>query len=135
AALNKVDVQGGKAVIGAGAKLQDVYAGLARAGRCLPAGTCPSVGIAGLTLGGGIGVLSRKYGLTCDRLVSARVVTADGALRTVSSSAEPELFWALRGGGGGNFGIVTSFSFDTVPAPQLTVFELGFPAGSAPEVL
>jgi hypothetical protein len=125
----------GTAVIGPGARLIDVYTALAGAGRCLPAGTCPSVGIAGLTLGGGIGVLSRRYGLTCDRLVSARVVTVDGTLRTVSSSAEPDLFWALRGGGGGNFGIVTSFTFDTVPAPQLTVFELGFPTGSAPEVL
>jgi len=126
---------GGTAVIGAGARLIDVYTALADAGRCLPAGSCPSVGIAGLTLGGGIGVLSRKYGLTCDRLVSATVVTADGMSRTVSASAEPDLFWALRGGGGGNFGIVTSFTFDTVPAPQLTAFELDFPAGSVPDVL
>ena len=76
----------GTAVIGAGARLIDVYTALAAAGRCLPAGSCPSVGIAGLTLGGGIGVLSRMYGLTCDRLVPATVVTADGASRTVSAS-------------------------------------------------
>ncbi|MDQ3762370.1 MAG: FAD-binding oxidoreductase [Actinomycetota bacterium] len=125
----------GTAVIGAGARLIDVYTALAGAGRCLPAGSCPSVGIAGLTLGGGIGVLSRKYGLTCDRLVSATVVTADTTSRTVSASAEPDLFWALRGGGGGNFGIVSSLTFDTVPAPELTVFQLNFPAGSAPDVL
>ncbi|MBV8996246.1 MAG: FAD-binding oxidoreductase [Pseudonocardiales bacterium] len=125
----------GTAEIGAGARLIDVYTALAGAGRCLPAGTCPSVGIAGLTLGGGLGVLSRKYGLTCDRLVSARVVTADGMSHTVSASAQPDLFWALRGGGGGNFGIVTSFTFDTVPAPQLTAFQLEFPAGSVPDVL
>lgn len=125
----------GTAVIGAGARLIDVYTALAAAGRCLPAGSCPSVGIAGLTLGGGIGVLSRKYGLTCDRLVSATVVTADGASRTVSASAEPDLFWALRGGGGGNFGIVTSLTFNTVPAPQLVTFVLAFPAGSVPDVL
>jgi FAD/FMN-containing dehydrogenase len=136
AALNKVDVQGGKAVIGAGAKLTDVYAGLARAGRALPAGTCPTVGIAGLTLGGGIGVLARKYGLTCDHLSSAQVVTADGRLLTASASSEPDLFWALRGGGGGNFGIVTEFTFDTDPAPQqLTVFSLRFPPGSGAGVL
>ncbi|HEX6404858.1 MAG TPA: FAD-binding oxidoreductase [Pseudonocardiaceae bacterium] len=125
----------GTAEIGAGARLLDVYTTLADAGRCLPAGTCPSVGIAGLTLGGGLGVLSRRYGLTCDRLVSARVVTADGMSRTVSASAQPDLFWALRGGGGGNFGIVTSFTFDTVAAPQLTAFQLDFPAGSVPDVL
>ncbi len=125
----------GTAVIGAGARLIDVYTALAGVGRCLPAGSCPSVGIAGLTLGGGTSVLSRKYGLTCDRLVSATVVTADGASRTVSASTGSDLFWALRGGVGGNFGIVTSFTFDTVPAPQLTVFELEFPVGSVPDVL
>ncbi|MGW4524405.1 FAD-binding oxidoreductase [Amycolatopsis sp. NPDC004378] len=134
-ALNNVDVQGTQAVIGAGAKLKDVYAGLARAGRALPAGSCPTVGIAGLTLGGGIGVLSRKYGLTCDHLSSAQVVTADGKLVTASASSEPDLFWALRGGGGGNFGIVTEFTFDTDPAPNVTVFSLRFPAGSAADVL
>ncbi len=120
----------GTAVVGAGTRLIDVYGQLAAAGRCLPAGSCPSVGVAGLTLGGGIGVLGRKFGLTCDRLTGATVVTADGQARAGSASAEPDLFWALRGGGGGNFGIVTSFTFDTVPAPELTVFEMGFPAGS-----
>jgi hypothetical protein len=134
--MSSVEVKaGGAAVIGAGTRLIDVYTTLAGAGRCLPAGSCPSVGIAGHTLGGGIGVLSRKYGLTCDRLLSATVVTADGTVRTVSASDEPDLFWALRGGGGGNFGIVTSFTFDTVPAPQLTVFQFDFPAGSVPDVL
>ncbi|MEU0794616.1 FAD-binding oxidoreductase [Amycolatopsis sp. NPDC005961] len=133
--MNKVDIQGTQAVIGAGAKLKDVYAGLARAGRALPAGSCPTVGIAGLTLGGGIGVLSRKYGLTCDHLSSAQVVTADGKVVTASASSEPDLFWALRGGGGGNFGIVTQFTFETDPAPNLTVFSLRFPSGSAAGVL
>ncbi|HEX5115203.1 MAG TPA: FAD-binding oxidoreductase [Pseudonocardiaceae bacterium] len=134
AGLSAVRVSGGTAVVGAGARLIDVYAALAARGRCLPAGSCPSVGVAGLTLGGGIGVLARKYGLTCDHLTAATVVTADGAARTVSAGAEPDLFWALRGGGGGNFGVVTSFTFATVPAPALTVFQLGFPAGSVPDV-
>jgi FAD/FMN-containing dehydrogenase len=134
-AMKKVDIQGTQAVIGAGAKLKDVYAALGAAGRALPAGSCPTVGIAGLTLGGGIGVLARKYGLTCDHLSSAQVVTADGKLLTASATSEPDLFWALRGGGGGNFGIVTEFTFDTDPAPNLTVFSLHFPAGSAAAVL
>ncbi len=125
----------GTATIGAGARLIDAYAALARAGRCLPAGSCPTVGIAGLTLGGGVGVLARKLGLTCDRLVAARVVTADALLRTASAGREPDLFWALRGGGGGNFGIVTTFIFATAPAPDLTVFSLRFPPGSAGAVL
>ena len=130
--MSGVDVRpDGTAVVGAGTRLIDVYAGLANAGRCLPAGSCPTVGIGGLTLGGGIGVLARKYGLTCDKLVSAQVVTADGALVTASAEQEPDLFWALRGGGGGNFGIVTSFTFATEPAPALTVFSLRFEGGAA----
>ncbi|MBM7770244.1 FAD/FMN-containing dehydrogenase [Actinokineospora baliensis] len=134
--MSAVDVRpDGTAVIGAGARLIDVYTALAAAGRCLPAGTCPTVGIAGLTLGGGLGVLTRKYGLTCDRLVSAQVVTADSVVRTATPNNEDDLFWALRGGGGGNFGIVTSFTFSTEPAPAVTVFQLGFPEGSAAAVV
>ncbi|BFV56517.1 FAD-binding oxidoreductase [Kitasatospora sp. CMC57] len=124
----------GTVQVGAGARLIEVYAALARAGRLLPAGSCPSVGISGLALGGGIGVLTRKYGLTCDRLVSAEVVTADSRLLTASETCEPDLYWALRGGGGGNFGVVTRFTFSTEPAPDLTVFSLRFPAGSTPSV-
>ncbi|MGH3878203.1 MAG: FAD-binding oxidoreductase [Actinophytocola sp.] len=133
--MSAVNPRGPRAEIGAGARLIDVYAGLSVEGRCVPAGSCPSVGIAGLTLGGGIGVLSRKYGLTCDLLESAQVVKADGSLVTASLESEPDLFWALRGGGGGNFGIVTSFTFNTVVAPALTVFALRFPAGSAADVV
>ncbi|MFE5334180.1 FAD-binding oxidoreductase [Embleya sp. NPDC056575] len=121
--------------VGAGARLIEVYAGLAQAGRLLPGGSCPTVGIGGLTLGGGIGVLTRKYGLTCDRLVAAEVVTADSRVLTVSECAEPDLYWALRGGGGGNFGVVTRFTFRTEPAPPLTVFSLRFPAGATPSVV
>ncbi len=136
AKLSAVDVRSdGTAEIGAGTKLINVYAGLAKAGRAIPAGSCPTVGVAGLTLGGGIGVLARKFGLTCDRLVSARVVSADGRLLTASADSEPDLFWALRGGGGGNFGIVTSFTFRTEPAPDVTVFALQFPGGAATDVL
>jgi FAD/FMN-containing dehydrogenase len=124
----------GTATIGAGARLIDVYVALAAAGRALPAGSGPSVGIAGLTLGGGLGPLARKYGLTCDHLRSAAIVTADGKARTASASSEPDLFWALRGGGGGNFGVVTELTFDTVPAPDLTTFVLHFPGGAAGDV-
>ncbi|SDG55531.1 Tat (twin-arginine translocation) pathway signal sequence [Lentzea fradiae] len=134
--LADVEVLPGDRVrIGAGAALGDVSRVLAASGRCLPTGTCPSVGVAGLTLGGGIGVLTRKYGLTCDHLVSATVVTADGRLVTASGEQEPDLFWALRGGGGGNFGIVTEFVFTTVPAPEVAVFTLEYPAGAAADVL
>lgn len=118
---------GGRAAIGAGAQLGPVYEALAAAGRALPAGSCPQVGIAGLTLGGGIGVLARKYGLTCDNVESVRFVGADGKARLVSEETAPDLLWALRGGGGGNFGIVTSFTFRTAAARTLTNFTLVFP--------
>ncbi|GAB2977361.1 FAD-binding oxidoreductase [Saccharothrix stipae] len=135
--MNGVEVRpDGTAVIGAGARLGDVYAALAAAGRCLPLGNCPSVGIAGLTMGGGLGWVQRTYGLTCDWLRAARVVTVDSRVVTASEDREPDLFWALRGGGGGNFGVVTSFEFATAPRPEvLTVFRLRFPAGSAADVL
>ncbi|GAB2853184.1 FAD-binding oxidoreductase [Lentzea nigeriaca] len=134
AGMSAVEVAGSRARVGAGARLLPVYEAVGGAGQALPAGTCQTVGIGGLALGGGISVIGRKYGLTCDHLVSARIVTPDGCLRTVSAHEEPDLFWALRGGGGGNFGIVTQFTFRTDPAPDLTVFELRYPAGASADV-
>jgi FAD/FMN-containing dehydrogenase len=135
-ALNGITVKSdGTAVVGAGVKLIDLYSALAAHGRALPAGSCPTVGVAGSTLGGGIGVVARTYGLTCDHLKSATVVTADGALHTVDGNHDADLFWALRGGGGGNGGIVTSFTFGTVPAPTVTIFSLHFAASRTSRVL
>jgi FAD/FMN-containing dehydrogenase len=114
----------GVATIGAGARLAEVYDALQWHGLTLPAGCGPTVGIAGLTLGGGLGILGRRYGLTCDRLLAARVVLADGRMVDCDKQREPELFWALRGAGGGQFGVVTSLAFDAVPAPEATRFEL-----------
>ena len=113
----------GVATIGAGARLGPVYAGLHLYGRTLPAGCGPTVGITGLTLGGGIGLLGRVHGLTCDRLVGAQVVLADGRVVDCDDDHEPDLFWALRGAGGGQFGVVTSLRFDTVPEPMTTRIE------------
>jgi FAD/FMN-containing dehydrogenase len=125
----------GTATIGAGARLIDVYAALATHGRALPAGSCPTVGIAGLTLGGGVGVLSRSYGLTADRLRQVELVTADGTLHRADADTDRDLFWASRGGGGGNFGVATSFTLTTVPAPALTTFSLRWPWAAAADVL
>lgn len=111
------------ATIGAGARLGHVYTALHAEGRTLPAGCGPTVGIAGLTLGGGIGLLGREHGLTCDRLVGAQVVLADGSVVDCDEDHEPDLFWGLRGAGGGQFGVVTSLRFDTVAEPLTTRIE------------
>ncbi|WUJ70587.1 FAD-binding oxidoreductase [Kribbella soli] len=123
------------AAIGAGARLADVYRGLHEHGVTIPAGCGPTVGIAGLTLGGGLGLLGRRYGLTCDRLVGATVVLADGRVVECSQAEEPDLFWALRGAGGGQFGVVTSLVFAAVPSPTATRFTITWPRTHAAEVI
>ncbi|MBO3745028.1 FAD-binding oxidoreductase [Streptosporangiaceae bacterium NEAU-GS5] len=133
--MSGVTYKSGRATVGAGARLVDVYAKLAAHGVSIPAGSCPTVGVAGLTLGGGIGVVSRKYGLTCDTLASLQVVTADGKLLTCSPTQHADLYWASRGGGGGNFGVATSFTFRTHPTQNVTVFFLHWPWARAAKVI
>jgi FAD/FMN-containing dehydrogenase len=132
--LNRVRVSGGHAVVGAGARLVDVYAALAAHGRMIPAGTCPSVGIAGLTLGGGHGYASRKLGLTCDALTGLTIVTASGEVMHCDEHRHADLFWACRGGGGGNFGVVTSFTFRTTPVREVATYVLEWPWAQVREV-
>ncbi|MEV4436617.1 FAD-binding oxidoreductase [Streptomyces sp. NPDC049585] len=124
------------AVIGAGAKLVDVYTSLAAHGVTIPAGSCPTVGVSGLTLGGGHGILSRAYGLTCDNMTGATLVTADG--RTIDCDAmwnHTDLFWALRGAGNGNFGVVTELRFRTRPVGEGVTGYVSFPWSKAAAVL
>ena len=130
-----VNVSGSTATVGAGTRLIDFYNGLAAHGRAVPGGSCPTVGIAGLTLGGGVGVVSRAYGLTSDNVQSLQIVTADGQVRTCNSSQNSDLFWACRGGGGGNFGVVTSFTFGTHPAGEIVLFFLSWPWSQAARVI
>ncbi len=125
-----VDVDG-RATIGAGARLAQVYDTLHERGRTIPAGCGPTVGITGLTLGGGLGLLGRRHGLTCGALIGAHIVLADGRPVDCDADQEPELFWALRGAGGGQFGVVTSLVFATLPEPRATRFELRWPATTA----
>lgn len=124
--MNRITLGEGSATIGAGAKLVDVYDQLTANGVAIPAGSCLSVGIGGLTQGGGIGIVDRAYGLTCDNLLSAEVVLADGRIVQCDTDNHPELFWALRGGGGGNFGVVTQFTFKTHTTSDITTLEADF---------
>jgi FAD/FMN-containing dehydrogenase len=116
----------------AGLTAGEVTNALAEHGLAVPFGDTGNVGIAGLTLGGGIGYLARKHGLAIDHLVSAELVTGDGELLTVSATEHPDLFWAIRGGGG-NFGIVTRFVYEAVPVGMVYGGALALPA--TPEVL
>jgi FAD/FMN-containing dehydrogenase len=125
----------GNAIVGAGAKLIDLYAALGPRNLAVPGGTCPSVGIAGLALGGGQGVLGRKLGLTCDAILGVRLVTADGLIRVCDATSEPELYWASRGGGGGNFGVVTQITFRTAPVGSLVRFSQSWPWAAAADVM
>jgi FAD/FMN-containing dehydrogenase len=130
-----VDVGARTARVGAGTLLVDLYDRLAAYGQAVPGGSCPTVGVAGLALGGGVGVVGRLFGLTCDNVIGVEIVTADGMVRECSADTEPDLFWACRGGGGGSFGVVTAFTFRTHPAPDLVLFFLQWPWSAAEQVV
>ncbi len=115
--------------------LMHFYESLAAHGRAVPGGSCPTVGIAGLALGGGIGVLSRLYGLTCDNMTAVQIVTADGSVLDCDQTLNSELYWACRGGGGGNFGVATAFTFRTHRLAELDVFYLSWPWSQAAQVV
>jgi FAD/FMN-containing dehydrogenase len=133
--LATVSVDGATAKVGAGAALAGVYDAIGARGRAIPAGSCATVGVGGLTLGGGVGVLTRAFGLTCDAVTGLEVVTADGRVRAVDADRDGDLFWALRGGGGGHVGVVTGFTVRTEAAPTLATFYLSWPLDDAPTVI
>lgn len=108
--------------VGPGVRIKALADHLAGLGRLVPVGWCPTVGVIGAVLGGGYSPLGRYYGLGCDHLRSAEVVLANGDQVRVDATTEPDLFWALRGAGGGNFAVVTAATLQTRPAPTATVF-------------
>jgi FAD/FMN-containing dehydrogenase len=133
--LRGIRVEDGTAVVGAGAQLIDVYAALARKEATIPAGSCPTVGIGGLALGGGIGLTARRFGTTSDNVESLRIVTADGRLLTCDKRHNSDLFWACRGGGGRNFGIVTDLRLRLRRVSQASYFIASWPWSAGPELI
>src|SRR3989441_943760 len=133
--LHGVQVKGSTAAIGPGSKLIDVYAALASHQATIPAGSCPTVGIGGHALGGGIGFASRKLGTLSDNVVSMVAVTGAGQLLEVDANSHPDLFWALRGGGGRNFAIVASFRVRLAHAASAAWFVATLPWPSAPSIV
>lgn len=130
-----VDPQARRAYVEPGATLADFDHEAQAFGLATPLGINSTTGVAGLTLGGGFGWLTRKYGLSIDNLISAEVVTADGQRIVASAAEHPDLFWALRGGGG-NFGVVTQFAFQLHPVgPEVLAGLIVFPFADARAVL
>ena len=130
----RVDSQSSVVHAGAGVRVGALDRVTQEYGLATPSGGCPTVGIAGLTLGGGETALMAKYGTACDNVLSAEVVTADGRVLTASSQENPDLYWAIRGGSG-NFGIVTSFKLRLYPVTQVLAGALTFPVARARDVL
>jgi FAD/FMN-containing dehydrogenase len=135
--LDEITLHRGSGVvtIGPGAQMIDVIAYLARFGRAIPTGSCASVGVGGLALGGGVGFSSRKFGTASDNIVALGIVTADGRQLRCSATENRDLFWACRGGGGGNFGVVTHFEFRSHPVDDVATFAVGWPWSQAGEVI
>ena len=130
-----VDPEARLAHVGPGCRLADVDRATQAHGLATPLGFISKVGVAGLTLGGGLGYLTRRFGWTADNLVEAEVVCADGQVRTASRERHPDLFWALRGGGG-NLGVVTRFTFQLHPVgPQVVGGLIAWPFERAEEVM
>ena len=121
--------------IGGGTALGVAYRELAPYGLTIPGGTCPTVSVGGLAQGGGLGWVARRWGPLSDNVQGFRIVTADGRLREVNARSERDLFWACRGGGGGNFGVITSYDIRTHPTDPATHFVLSFPWADAPDVV
>lgn len=132
--MHDVSDLGGCVRVGAGTKIGHLFDRLLEHGATVPSGSCPSVGVGGTTLGGGLGVLGRKYGLTLDHLVGAQAVLADGRIVECDERHHEDLFWALRGAGAGSFGVVTSLLFRTTPAQDMTNFYLVWPFQHAARV-
>ena len=130
----EIDADAGSARVGAGTLWGDVLPRASELGLAALHGSSPNVGIAGYTLGGGVSFYHRRHGLACNRVTAIELVIAGGEQIRVDAENEPDLFWALRGGGG-SFGVVTALEFDLLPLPEIFAGALLFPAQEASQVL
>jgi FAD/FMN-containing dehydrogenase len=133
--LAAIKVDGAQATIGPGARLGNIYDTLGAHGRAIPAGTCPTVGIGGHALGGGFGLAARAWGLASDNVTAVQIVTADGKVLVADAHHNSDLYWACRGGGGGNFGVVTRLTFRTHPVTGGSYFIATWPWAQAEDVV
>ena len=133
----KVDARARMVSVGGGAELGKVYTAVAAHDLAMAGGSCPTVGVAGNTLGGGYGFLARRFGLSCDSLMAVEMVDAAGRIVIADASTNPDLLWAGRGGGGGSFGVVTRFDIRCHRIEQATVFGATWqlPAGRARDLM
>jgi len=132
--LDRVSVDGTAVTAGPGTRNIDLYVAAARRGLALPSGSCPGVAVGGLSTGGGMGLAGRGLGMMVDRVTAYDVVTASGARRTVSARQDPDLFWALRGGGG-SFALVTGVHLRARRLSRAAWFFITYPASARAEVL
>ena len=121
--------------VGAGNRLIDMYTSLADRGLTVPGGSCPTVGVGGLSLGGGVGLAGRALGTTSDNIASLQIVTANGKTLTCNARQNADLYWACRGGGGGNFGVVTSFTYTTHAVRSASYFTATYDWSDAGDVV
>jgi hypothetical protein len=124
--MRTVEIEDGRARVEAGAWASDLGEAAGKTGRSFLPGTSPNVGVTGYTLGGGLSWLGRKYGWACNRVSAIELVTADGERRTVDAASDPDLFWALRGGGG-SYAVVTALHVELVPVSEVYAGALLFP--------
>ena len=130
----QIDRERRSARVGAGARWSDLVPAASEMGLAALHGSAPDIGIGGYTLGGGVGFYARKHGIACNRVTAIELVTADGELRRVDADGDPDLFWALRGGGG-SFGVVTALEFDLLELPAIFAGALFFPMERASDIL
>ncbi|GGJ32643.1 FAD-binding oxidoreductase [Deinococcus roseus] len=121
--------------VGSGTQLIEIYTKVSQQGFAFPGGICPTVGISGLTLGGGIGLLTRWLGMTCDSLLEVELVNAQGEVLVAHAEQHPDLFWACRGGGGGNFGVLTRLKFQLHKIEEVSIFQAAWEWKDLPAVI